>query len=68
VLFHVTRFVGFYFLVLHARGRPALGLNHDVARFDLAYVRDQVYLRPHPKELMLRNHVCAGCPSALDGS
>lgn len=24
---------------------------------DLAYVRDQVYLRPHPKELMLPNHV-----------
>jgi len=28
-----------------------------VNRFDLAYIRDQVYLRPHPKELMLRNHV-----------
>ena len=33
------------------------GSNHHVAPFDLAYVRDQVYLRPHPKELMLRNHV-----------
>jgi uncharacterized protein YbgA (DUF1722 family) len=25
--------------------------------FDVGYVRDQVYLNPHPKELMLRNHV-----------
>ena len=32
-------------------------INHSVARFDVAYVRDQIYLRPHPKELMLRNHV-----------
>jgi uncharacterized protein YbgA (DUF1722 family)/uncharacterized protein YbbK (DUF523 family) len=36
---------------------PITLINHYVARFDLAYVRDQVYLRPHPKELMLRNHV-----------
>jgi len=25
--------------------------------FDVGYIRDQVYLNPHPKELMLRNHV-----------
>jgi hypothetical protein len=31
--------------------------HHHVARFDLACVRDQVYRRPHPKELMPRNHV-----------
>jgi uncharacterized protein YbgA (DUF1722 family) len=36
---------------------PITLINHYVARFDLAYVRDQVYLRPHPKELMLSNHV-----------
>ncbi|HSE04191.1 MAG TPA: DUF523 and DUF1722 domain-containing protein [Methylomirabilota bacterium] len=36
---------------------PITLINHHVARFDVAYVRDQVYLRPHPKELMLRNHV-----------
>jgi uncharacterized protein YbgA (DUF1722 family) len=36
---------------------PITLVNHYVARFDVAYVRDQVYLRPHPKELMLRNHV-----------
>jgi uncharacterized protein YbgA (DUF1722 family) len=36
---------------------PITLVNHSVARFDVPYVRDQVYLRPHPKELMLRNHV-----------
>jgi uncharacterized protein YbgA (DUF1722 family)/uncharacterized protein YbbK (DUF523 family) len=36
---------------------PIALVNHYVARFDVAYVRHQVYLRPHPKELMLRNHV-----------
>ncbi len=36
---------------------PITLVNHYVARFDVPYVRDQVYLRPHPKELMLRNHV-----------
>jgi uncharacterized protein YbgA (DUF1722 family)/uncharacterized protein YbbK (DUF523 family) len=36
---------------------PITLVNHYVTRFDLAYIRDQVYLHPHPKELMLRNHV-----------
>ena len=36
---------------------PLTLINHYVARFDVADVRDQIYLRPHPKELMLRNHV-----------
>ena len=36
---------------------PITLINHHVACFDVAYVRDQIYLRPHPKELMLRNHV-----------
>ena len=36
---------------------PITLINHYVARYDVAYVRDQIYLRPHPKELMLRNHV-----------
>jgi uncharacterized protein YbgA (DUF1722 family)/uncharacterized protein YbbK (DUF523 family) len=36
---------------------PITLVNHYVARFDIAHVREQVYLRPHPKELMLRNHV-----------
>jgi uncharacterized protein YbgA (DUF1722 family) len=36
---------------------PITLINHFVARFDVADARDQVYLHPHPKELMLRNHV-----------
>jgi uncharacterized protein YbgA (DUF1722 family) len=36
---------------------PTTLVNHYVTRFDLGYLRDQVYLCPHPKELMLRNHV-----------
>jgi uncharacterized protein YbgA (DUF1722 family) len=36
---------------------PITLINHHAARHDVPYVRDQIYLRPHPKELMLRNHV-----------
>ena len=36
---------------------PITLINHYVARFDVTYVRDQIYLKPHPTELMLRNHV-----------
>jgi uncharacterized protein YbgA (DUF1722 family)/uncharacterized protein YbbK (DUF523 family) len=36
---------------------PLTLLRHHVGRLGLAYLRDQVYLDPHPKELMLRNHV-----------
>jgi uncharacterized protein YbgA (DUF1722 family)/uncharacterized protein YbbK (DUF523 family) len=36
---------------------PITLLRHHVARHAIAYVQGQVYLRPHPKELMLRNHV-----------
>jgi uncharacterized protein YbgA (DUF1722 family) len=36
---------------------PITLINHYVARFETDYVRDQIYLHPHPKELMLRNHV-----------
>jgi hypothetical protein len=32
-------------------------VTHDGRRFDLASLADQVYLNPHPKELMRRNHV-----------
>jgi uncharacterized protein YbgA (DUF1722 family)/uncharacterized protein YbbK (DUF523 family) len=35
---------------------PITLINHHAARLDVTYLRDQVYLRPHPKELMLRNH------------
>ncbi len=36
---------------------PITLVQHHIRRFDVAYLRGQVYLEPHPKELMLRNHV-----------
>jgi uncharacterized protein YbgA (DUF1722 family)/uncharacterized protein YbbK (DUF523 family) len=36
---------------------PVTLLRHYIELLDVAYVRDQIYLSPHPKELMLRNHV-----------
>jgi uncharacterized protein YbgA (DUF1722 family)/uncharacterized protein YbbK (DUF523 family) len=36
---------------------PLTLIKHYVQIFDVNYIRDQVYLNPHPKELMLRNHV-----------
>jgi uncharacterized protein YbgA (DUF1722 family)/uncharacterized protein YbbK (DUF523 family) len=36
---------------------PLTLIKHYVRIFDVGYIRDQVYLNPHPKELMLRNHV-----------
>lgn len=35
---------------------PLTLIKHYVWNFDVSYMRDQVYLNPHPKELMLRNH------------
>jgi uncharacterized protein YbgA (DUF1722 family) len=32
-------------------------LKHHVRRLAVGYLADQVYLDPHPRELMLRNHV-----------
>ncbi|WP_447600126.1 YbgA family protein [Nitrospira sp. Nam80] len=36
---------------------PLTLMKHYVRIFEVEYIRDQVYLNPHPKELMLRNHV-----------
>jgi uncharacterized protein YbgA (DUF1722 family) len=36
---------------------PLTLLRHYVRRFDVAYLAEQTYLQPHPKELMLRNYV-----------
>ncbi|HTX54880.1 MAG TPA: DUF523 and DUF1722 domain-containing protein [Candidatus Baltobacteraceae bacterium] len=36
---------------------PLTLLKHHLKRIGVPYVLDQVYLDPHPKELMLRNHV-----------
>jgi uncharacterized protein YbgA (DUF1722 family) len=36
---------------------PITLLRHHVRRCGIAYLASQVYLEPHPRELMLRNHV-----------
>jgi uncharacterized protein YbgA (DUF1722 family) len=36
---------------------PITMVRHYVRLFDITYLQGQVYLEPHPKELMLRNHV-----------
>jgi len=36
---------------------PLTLMRHYVRRFDVEYLAGQVYLNPHPKELMLLNHV-----------
>ncbi len=36
---------------------PLTLLRHHVRAHGIAYIANQVYLNPHPKELMLRNHV-----------
>ena len=36
---------------------PITLIKHHVRRLGIAYLAEQVYLNPHPRELMLRNHV-----------
>ena len=36
---------------------PLTLLRHYVRLHDVAYLAGQTYLEPHPRELMLRNHV-----------
>jgi uncharacterized protein YbgA (DUF1722 family)/uncharacterized protein YbbK (DUF523 family) len=36
---------------------PITLLRHHVRRRDVGYLKDQIYLDPHPRELALRNHV-----------
>ena len=36
---------------------PISLFRHYVRKFEISYLCGQVYLEPHPKELMLRNHV-----------
>jgi uncharacterized protein YbgA (DUF1722 family)/uncharacterized protein YbbK (DUF523 family) len=36
---------------------PLALVRHHARRFRVAYLLDQVFFQPHPKELMLRNHV-----------
>jgi uncharacterized protein YbbK (DUF523 family)/uncharacterized protein YbgA (DUF1722 family) len=53
VLQHLT---GFFKRQLSEDERAELG-EVIARRLGLAYLADQVYLHPHPRELMLRNHV-----------
>jgi uncharacterized protein YbgA (DUF1722 family) len=36
---------------------PLTLIRHHVRTLDVTYLAGQTYLEPHPKELMLRNHV-----------
>jgi uncharacterized protein YbgA (DUF1722 family) len=36
---------------------PITLFRHHVRTFEITYLQGQVHLEPHPKELMLRNHV-----------
>jgi len=36
---------------------PLTLIGHYVRKYDQPYLRDQIYLNPHPLELQLRNHV-----------
>jgi uncharacterized protein YbgA (DUF1722 family)/uncharacterized protein YbbK (DUF523 family) len=36
---------------------PITLINHYVRKYDRPYLKEQYYLRPHPLELQLRNHV-----------
>ncbi|MFQ3621853.1 MAG: DUF523 and DUF1722 domain-containing protein [Spirochaetales bacterium] len=36
---------------------PITLIKHYVSKYQVSYLQDQVYLSPHPIELMLRNHV-----------
>jgi uncharacterized protein YbgA (DUF1722 family)/uncharacterized protein YbbK (DUF523 family) len=36
---------------------PLTLIKHYLNKFEMAYIQHQVYLKPHPKELMLLNHV-----------
>jgi uncharacterized protein YbgA (DUF1722 family)/uncharacterized protein YbbK (DUF523 family) len=36
---------------------PITLIRHHVRQHDVSYLAGQIYLAPHPKELMLRNHV-----------
>jgi uncharacterized protein YbgA (DUF1722 family)/uncharacterized protein YbbK (DUF523 family) len=53
----VARVIADYHRELLPLIAPITLLAHMVRKYDIAYIRDQVYLNPHPKELALRNHV-----------
>jgi len=36
---------------------PITLIKNYIYKYDIDYIKDQIYLSPHPKEMMLRNHV-----------
>jgi uncharacterized protein YbgA (DUF1722 family) len=36
---------------------PITLISHYVQKYDQPYLKEQIYLNPHPLELQLRNHV-----------
>ena len=36
---------------------PLTLVRHYIDKFEIEYIQNQYYIQPHPKELMLRNHV-----------
>jgi len=36
---------------------PLALIRHYINKHNIEYIKEQIYLNPHPKELMLRNHV-----------
>ena len=36
---------------------PVTLIRYQVKKYNIEYLLNQIYLNPHPKELMLRNHV-----------
>lgn len=53
----LARLVDDYRLALVPLVVPVTMIQHYVRRLNVEYLAGQVYLSPHPKELMLRNHV-----------
>ncbi len=49
--------IGDYHISLVPLVVPLTLIRHYAGKYDVAYLRGQSYLQPHPKELMLRNHV-----------
>jgi len=47
---------------------PLTLIRHHVRTLDVTYLAGQTYLEPHPKELMLRNHVWPAGRTSRDGS
>jgi uncharacterized protein YbgA (DUF1722 family)/uncharacterized protein YbbK (DUF523 family) len=54
---YILQVIGDYHRGLVPLVVPITLIRHYIEKYDIAYIRNQRYLNPHPKELMLRNHV-----------